>query len=241
MLFNRFLLREETDYETSGGVDHITQFRRAFSPVGRSGHLLGGDRRIDAAPSFSDRSVSTEITATPFHRKDLKIRANTCTMLWYSGLRGAVSYACSRTFPDDSAYKSDFVNTTMALVVFTVFVLGGTTELALSALKIDVGVDEETYVRESLREPVVSNAVTNFEKNHVFPLVVRDYHVMHGIEESQLESETFQPRRPRTPIDPKIEMTESGYLDTMKVADMKVTDQIELLVRQDTLFDYGAQ
>ena len=138
----------------------------------------------------------------------------------------------------------------MALVVITVFLLGGTTEIALSVLKINVGVDEETYIQESLREPVVSNAVTNFEKNHIFPLVVRDFHVMSGFQESQMQHSSTQPRRPRTPIDPKIEMTESGYLDTTMNAanttltpknNVNVNEQIEMLVRQDTLFDYGAQ
>jgi hypothetical protein len=41
--------------------------------------------------------------------------------------------------------------------------------------------------------------------------------------------------RPHTPVHPKIEMTESGYLDAL---DKEIG--IDKLVRQDSLFDYGA-
>jgi NhaP-type Na+/H+ or K+/H+ antiporter len=260
LLFNRCLLRDTPDiYPNEAMDDHILEFRRAFSPVGhdRQGSLLGNFRTedmslggINAPPvsyamSFSDAS---DVTATPLTRKDLKIRANTCAMVWYSGLRGAVSYACVRSFPDESPYKLDFIMTTMALVVITVFLLGGTTELALSCLNINVGVDEETYMKESLKEPLVSNAITNFEKRHVFPRVIRDYNVMEGIDDPRRQYHVSPGRpRPRTPIDPTIEMTESGYLETTNghhaAASRSVEERtgLELLVRQDTLFDYGAQ
>lgn len=42
--------------------------------------------------------------------------------------------------------------TTMAIVLITVYVLGGTTELALKIFRIDTGVDEHTYMRDTLRE-----------------------------------------------------------------------------------------
>lgn len=266
-LFNQCLLRGGTDPcaadKTMEDV-HILEYRRAFSPVGTSnqgpglgnfGSLRGNlidpndmeTPRVMYASSFGDMSIET---ATPLTRKDLKIRANTCAMVWYSGLRGAVSYACSRSFPTDSAYKLDFIMTTMALVVITVFFLGGTTELALSFLNIDVGVDEDTYMRESLKEPLVSNKITNFEKRYIFPRVVRDYHCMHGLQSDTKKAPQNSPgRRPRTPIDPTIEMTESGYLETTNghaqaaamSADERVDMQLGILVRQDTLFDYGAQ
>lgn len=259
LLFNRCLLRDTPDIYLDDGVveDHILEFRRAFSPAAhsRQGSLLGNFRSEDRsqggnepppmsyAMSFSDAS---DITATPMTRKDLKIRANTCAMVWYSGLRGAVSYACVRSFPDESPYKLDFIMTTMALVVITVFLLGGTTELALSCLNINLGVDEDTYMKESLKEPLVSNAITNFEKRYVFPLVVRDYHVMHGIDDPRRQYHVSPGRpRPRTPIDPTIEMTESGYLETTNAhvpsRSKEERTGFELLVRQDTLFDYGAQ
>lgn len=258
MLFNQCLLRDVPDDESNSNdhsqgkrndSDQILQFRRAFSPVANSkrSNLLGNFKedqipsdgpRLSNAQSFSEQSTCSEMTATPANRKDLKIRPNTCTMLWYSGLRGAVSYACARTFPDESEYKRDFVMTTMALVVITVFLLGGTTELALNCLNISVGVDEDTYIKESLKEPVVSNAVVTFERRHIYPLVVRDFHIMHGITDAQRQPQVQPQRRPRTPVLPQVEMTESFYLE--KIKDDPLAG-LETLVRQDTLFDYGAQ
>jgi NhaP-type Na+/H+ or K+/H+ antiporter len=263
-LFNQCLLRGAADPCASDKLvedDNILQYRRAFSPVGTSHQGLGNfgsplvasshsgveHPPVAYASSFGEISVET---ATPFTRKDLKIRSNTCAMVWYSGLRGAVSYACSRSFPDESKYKLDFIMTTMALVVITVFVLGGTTELVLSFLGIDVGVDEDTYMRESLKEPLVSNKITNFEKRYIFPRVVRDYHCMHGIQSDPRKGYHYsQWQRPRTPVDPTIEITESGYLETTNnrredvgiATDERADIPIGLLVRQDTLFDYGAQ
>ena len=109
-----------------------------------------------------DYSVGSEATATPYHRKDLKIRPKTAGMMWFTGLRGSVGYACVRTFPDALGHQKDFMMTTMALVLITVFVLGGTTECALACFKIKIGVDEETYMKERLREPVISSWIIKF-------------------------------------------------------------------------------
>ena len=74
-----------------------------------------------------------------------KIKANTQHMLMYSGLRGAVAFACATTFPDVNGNKDLFIVTTMTIVLVTVFVLGGGTETALSALNIPVDVDENQF------------------------------------------------------------------------------------------------
>lgn len=73
-----------------------------------------------------------------------------------------LQYACVRTFPDTLGHQKDFTMTTMAIVLITVFGLGGTTELALKLFKIDTNVDEHTYMRETLREPIVSSRIRNF-------------------------------------------------------------------------------
>jgi hypothetical protein len=54
--------------------------------------------------------------------------------------------------------------TTMAIVLFTVFVMGGATEFALKVFKIDTGVDEYTYMRETLLEPIVPSGISYFGK-----------------------------------------------------------------------------
>ena len=73
-----------------------------------------------------------------------------------------LQYACVRTFPDTLGHQKDFTMTTMAIVLITVFLLGGTTELALKIFEIDTDVDEHTYMRETLREPIVSSRIRNF-------------------------------------------------------------------------------
>ena len=173
-LFNRFLLR---DIHPSEDQDHDLQIdiQHSNSHGSQNPDLLQGfdpnfQRYIDEGTvldqqrteSFSEHSNASEVTATPYIKKDLKIRSNTANMMWFTGLRGAVAYACVRTFPDTLGHQKDFTMTTMAIVLITVFLLGGTTEMTLNFLKIDVGVDEETYMVKSLREPVVSSAVTNF-------------------------------------------------------------------------------
>lgn len=117
------------------------------------------------------RTCKTDATATPFNRKDLKIRPKTQHMLWFTGLRGAVAYACVRTFPEDLDHTKDFTMTTMAVILFTTFLLGGCSEIVLSLLKINIGVDEETYMRETLREPVVSSVLSDFGEYFQYPKI----------------------------------------------------------------------
>ena len=96
----------------------------------------------------SDSDVMTIATLTPHKERDLKIHWNTAHMLWFSGLRGAVAYACVRSFPDTFGHSKAFVVTTMMVVLMTVFVLGSTTECVLGLLKIETNVDEEKYLEE---------------------------------------------------------------------------------------------
>lgn len=78
--------------------------------------------------------------------QDLKISMNTAHMLWFSGLRGAVAYACVRSFPDTFHHDDEFTVTTMVIVLVTVFGLGSTTEAALNCLHIEMNVDESRYM-----------------------------------------------------------------------------------------------
>mmetsp|Transcript_16230 Transcript_16230/g.26401 ORF Transcript_16230/g.26401 Transcript_16230/m.26401 type:complete len:651 (-) Transcript_16230:806-2758(-) len=213
---------------TGGGVNVI-------DPMAADGYGEMNDRVM----SFSEQSVATVDTATPWARKDLKIRWNTANMLWFSGLRGAVAYACVRTFPNTLGHQKQFAMTTMAVVLITVFLLGSTTELALSWFKINVGVDEKKYMQSYLREPIVSSAITNFERRWIKPFVIRDFAIMESIRKDvqRAREEVLSPRmrRDHKPVEPTIEMTESGYLDCVDDE-----DPVEKLVRTDSLFDYGA-
>jgi len=192
--------------------------------------------------SFSDQSVATEVTATPWESKDLKIRGNTTHMLWFCGLRGAVAYACVRTFPDDLGHQREFAMTTMAVILITVFGLGMTTECALSWFDIDVGVDEKKYMQSYLREPIASNRLINLERRFVKRCVIRDFDIMESIRKDVQRTHeghssptmVMRDRRPCHGIE-AIEITESGYLGGVQDDEMT----IQKLVRTDSLFDYG--
>jgi len=77
-----------------------------------------------------------------------KIEPKKAHMMWFSGLRGAVAYACAKKFPDGYNNRTAFVFITMSMVMTTIFLLGSTTEAVLIWLKIDIGVDADTYMME---------------------------------------------------------------------------------------------
>lgn len=94
-------------------------------------------------------------------RRDQRIQSSTANMMWFSGLRGAVAYACVKTFPNTFGHKQEFMATTMALVLITVFLFGGTTELVLKLLKIEVDVDEDNYMENVLRADPLNGFIHN--------------------------------------------------------------------------------
>jgi len=208
--FNRYILRDDKDSLLDQEV------------AGNPGLEWGNN--LHHAPQFArTQSDLTDVTATPLRKKDLKIRPNVAGFMWFSGLRGAVSYACVRTFPDTLGHQKDFTMTTMAIVLITVFLLGGTTELALKIFKIDTGVDEHTYMRETLREPIVSSRVRNFERYRINPLVIRDYRGDEGLKDESA---------------PEHKLQDSSK--SFARADATLSDEVSF-VTQDSLFDYGAQ
>lgn len=132
--------------------------------------------------TLANSSMLSASTLTPAARKDLKIRNNTAHMLWFSGLRGAVAYACAKTFPNEFGNRPVFVFTTMAIVLFTVFCFGCTTETALRTFEIEMMVDEEKYVEENDTMDKM-DWINEFEKKYVYPTIIRDYATrqdMHG-------------------------------------------------------------
>jgi sodium/hydrogen exchanger 8 len=132
------------------------------------------------AASLSATENSQEDGHSNYHR-GRKVEANTCHMLWYSGLRGAVAYACAKTFPDANGNQTSFCVITMVIVLTTNFLFGGTTEMALGVLNIDIGVDEEEYSKQT-DGGKKAGIIRTFEERFVFPCVLRDYG---GIDEAK--------------------------------------------------------
>jgi len=73
------------------------------------------------------------------------IEPNKQHMLWFSGLRGAVAFACAQVFPDANGHREVFLITTMMIVLLTVFTMGCATVPVLELLDISTGVDEDDF------------------------------------------------------------------------------------------------
>lgn len=108
--------------------------------------------------------VSSYETTTPAVRRDLIIRPKTAHMLCFSGLRGAVAYACARSFPNTYGNRTEFIFLTMAIVLITVFAFGSTTEPMLNMLKIDMNVDENKYMDDWNKKRQQASCILRWEE-----------------------------------------------------------------------------
>lgn len=72
-------------------------------------------------------------------KEDRKIPMNHQVVMLHSGLRGAIAFALALDFP--SQHKHIVINTCMWVILFTIFINGGTTPSLLGALGVDMGCD----------------------------------------------------------------------------------------------------
>eukprot|EP01041_Mallomonas_annulata_P006584 gene6584-13318_t len=72
------------------------------------------------------------------------IPLNTQHMIFFSGLRGAVAYACANIYSDDNGNRALIQTTSMVIILLTIFAKGGGTILVLKYLDIPVDVDPKT-------------------------------------------------------------------------------------------------
>ena len=113
-------------------------------------------------------------------------------MLFFSGLRGAVSYALVRTFPQ-TGNELEFTCTCMVIVLITTFVLGGTTELALKCLGIEMGVDEEDYLKRLSKRRLLKGPLRRFEAYTIRKWVIRNFDKKMESKDPELEEDdTFE-------------------------------------------------
>mmetsp|Transcript_1857 Transcript_1857/g.3324 ORF Transcript_1857/g.3324 Transcript_1857/m.3324 type:complete len:592 (-) Transcript_1857:2356-4131(-) len=129
---------------------------------------ISGCEKSIASPSSDDTSEHTLFT--PNRSKDKVINWGKTHMMWFSGLRGAVAYACAHNFPESSENGSAFMVTTSIIILVTVFLFGGTADFMLELLGIPTNVDEEKYMQEKYddREP---GKLERFEKAFILPYV----------------------------------------------------------------------
>jgi len=133
------------------------------------------------------------------HKSNFIISSNLQHMIWFSGLRGAVAYACAKSFPNNLNHRKDFVITTIVIVLVTVFLFGGTTEIALRLLRIDINVDEEKYRLDDNDQWM--GMFHSFEKKYILPCILKgDSHLDDLTLEVSGESLSKNPRGPLSDI-----------------------------------------
>mmetsp|Transcript_11750 Transcript_11750/g.35822 ORF Transcript_11750/g.35822 Transcript_11750/m.35822 type:complete len:583 (+) Transcript_11750:234-1982(+) len=72
------------------------------------------------------------------YRGEAKISAKSQFIMWFSGLRGAIAFALSLNFPGGNELtRRVVISTTLAIVLFTVIVLGGGTLPILQLLRVE--------------------------------------------------------------------------------------------------------
>mmetsp|Transcript_33794 Transcript_33794/g.50113 ORF Transcript_33794/g.50113 Transcript_33794/m.50113 type:complete len:590 (-) Transcript_33794:128-1897(-) len=150
--------------------------------------LSGPQRLARSSPKNSDNKVldgndspTISLSSSSSEEKidDRKIPWNTAHMLWFSGLRGAVSYALVKTFPENTGHQVSFVVTTMFIVLITTFVLGGSTEAALKCMNIPMGIDENKYVKSLTKRSFVFSRAQRFEAFTLRRWIIRDFEKEH--------------------------------------------------------------
>lgn len=90
-------------------------------------------------------------------------------VIFFSGLRGAVAYACSNIFPNQYERRELILCTTTAIILITIFLQGPFIVPVVNLAKVKVGVDS-TAGREGR-----DNIKLNMEETFIYPLVIKGW------------------------------------------------------------------
>ncbi|KAL9179696.1 hypothetical protein ACHAXT_008986 [Thalassiosira profunda] len=160
--------------------------------------------------------------------QDSRISLNKAHMLWFSGLRGAVSYALVKTFPNTTGHQTIFVVTTAMIVLLTTFVFGGTTDLMLRVLRIPMDVDEATYMQSVHRRKLLGERLHRFESVQIRSWLIRGFDKKTkraGGNKTLLDDDDTVPVGDDDSYIEQIEVTETEYLEAWK--------------RHNSIYNYG--
>ena len=202
---------EQTDYvsATEENIDHEGPQRQPS--VTKDDSLDEELLQVQPSSSFEDDST---------------IPWRTAHMMWFSGLRGAVSYGLVRIFPD-TPNKAIIVVTTMMLILLTTFLLGGTTELMLNFLHIPTGIDERKYMSSLEKRKLLPGFLSRFEASKLYPWVTRD----DGEQMQHKKEDADDPNDPELTPYENIEMVEDHQTHRITIVQTN---------RNGMIFDYGA-
>jgi len=91
-------------------------------------------------------------------------------MVWFAGLRGAIAYGLSTQFPDNNGNRHKIMSLTMAIVLISVWVMGGATTSVLNFLNIRrVGEQETKQLELTLQPSVKRNIFFMFDRAYLSP------------------------------------------------------------------------
>lgn len=97
------------------------------------------------------------------------ITMNQQHMIWYSGMRGAVAFALSKSFPGEKRQK--VVATTMIVVLLSIFFMGGGTVAMLNRMGIPRLTAEEEAALDKTVKPHRHMRALQFDNKYLIPLL----------------------------------------------------------------------
>jgi len=160
-----------------------------------------------------------------------KILMKTAHMLWFSGLRGAVAYACAKTFPDVYGSQGPMVVTTMSIVLLTVFFLGGATEWALAKLVIEMNVDEDALLASEKRDsPKEMGFLDKMDRKYFRPMLIRDW--------VNSDENSTSPTRISSDIEDDLE-TQDHIIERDIILDTPLGDGNTMGEKKPSIYDFG--
>lgn len=118
---------------------------------------------VAATAEWKDLSNKFETSATCTVQVDFdpRVSIQNQIVMFHSGLRGAIAFALALAFP--SQHRDDVIDTCNCVVLFTVFVMGGTTVPLLVGLNIPMGCPEDPEVLKLVDAKVMMKRAQNGE------------------------------------------------------------------------------
>jgi len=110
----------------------------------RQDSTYGAGVKSTEGRSLNDTAAVSEPSTVPLSQ----IPLSHMHMIFLSGLRGAVSFACASTFPNKHGNRDFFIETTTFVILVTLVIQGTFTESAVKCLGIATGVDENLLYKK---------------------------------------------------------------------------------------------
>jgi len=166
-------LENSNSSSSNNDTTHTVRVKDAFDNYVTSEHDYDRDlKNFDDNRTTTTCSSGRSIVQVHPNRQDKVIPANFMHFIWFAGLRGAVAYACVRDFPDEYGNKNEFVAATMIIVLFSIIFMGACCEPLLRFLGIQMGVDNQEYMREWRKRRQLTGRFHSFEQS-IHDVVVR--------------------------------------------------------------------